>query len=195
MAISAIPKNNTRNCNKEFGVRWRACTFIQASQGGREVHKPRRYLTWKIPPPHPCSCHTRHFIQGPLSAHILYFPVYAFCNTLPIFYFLCLLVVFLTVYTHTKVWATYSVELGFAHRYSPEVEDSTWYIAGAQKILSVGKVSQKEETANAKCPEARMYEDQESQCGWCIVGRGRTAGSKTRKCVHVGRKGQKQGDN
>lgn len=109
MAISAIPKNNTRSCNKEFGVRWRACTVIQASQGGGEVHKPRRYLTWKIPyhHHHPCSCHTRHFIQGPLSAHIVYFPVSASCNTLPIFYFVCLLVVFFTVYTHTHKGVSY----------------------------------------------------------------------------------------
>lgn len=34
-------------------------------------------------------------------------------------------------------------------------------------------------------PRPGHTEDQQSLRGWCIVGKGRTVGSKTRKCVHV----------
>lgn len=74
MAISATHKNNTRNCNKEFWVRWKACSFIQASQGGGEVHKPRRYITWKIPPPPPALLllHTSFYPGASLSMHSIF---------------------------------------------------------------------------------------------------------------------------
>lgn len=182
MAISAIHKNNKRNHN-EFQVWQREPNFIQCQERrrGKQVIQIFTLETPPLPPPKPqIFVYMSFYPRGP-SYHDLFFPMY-------ISYTICLF--FLTVYTHTHIYVGY-IQCGifdFAHRYIPRVEDSTWYTAGTQQVLSGGKVFQVEGTANAK------FLRQGTRRSMQLVDnrKGKNSRSKIRKSMW---EGQKQGDN
>lgn len=161
--------------------------ILYSVREGGKVNKPSKYLLWRYNHYHRqnhrslYTCHFTH--EAPLIMPYFFQCMYLILYAFFFFFFYCV-----HTYTHRNVGYIQCGIFYFAHRYIPRVEDSTWYTAGTQQVLSGGKMFQVEGTANAK-----FLRQGTRRSMWLVDNRKRkNSRSKIRKSMW---EGQKQGDN